>query len=110
MINYEWKIKDQWNGISLDAATQKDFIEKSSIEEFIFERYYGFTKLSNNKTQEYRINHPKWMTHKIIHSEVNCDFGKMYGREFVNLNYKQPDSVLLADGSIVSVNWKRLEF
>jgi len=109
-ITYEWKMKDKWNSIRVQSAINKDKIEPSSIEEFIFERYFGFTKLSPSSTQEYRIHHPKWMTNKILNSNIDCDFGTMYGAAFSNLNNQAPSSIIMAEGSQVSVNWKRRQF
>lgn len=109
-IQYDWKQKGNWNSILVCAATEKFKIEASTIEEFIFERYFGFTKLNDNLTQEYRINHPNWMTNKIIRAEVNCDFENMYGKSFASLKDTLPHSVLLAEGSSISVNWERHQF
>jgi len=109
-INYEWKMKDKWNSITVQSAINKDKIAPSSIEEFIFERYFGFTKLSPSSTQEYRIHHPKWMTNKILNSNIDCDFGIMYGVAFSNLNNQAPSSIIMAEGSQVSVSWKRKQF
>jgi uncharacterized protein YqjF (DUF2071 family) len=109
-INYQWKMKDKWNSIRVQSKINKDKIALSSIEEFIFERYFGFTKLSPSSTQEYRIHHPKWMTNKILNSNIDCDFGTMYGDAFSNLNNQAPSSIIMAEGSQVSVNWKRNQF
>ena len=109
-IKYEWKMKDKWNSISVHSEINKHKIEPSSMEEFIFERYFGFTKLSSNNTQEYRIHHPKWMTNKILNNSIDCDFGMMYGNAFSNLNNQVPSSIIMAEGSQVNVNWKRNQF
>jgi uncharacterized protein YqjF (DUF2071 family) len=109
-INYQWKMKDKWNSITVQSAINNDKIAPSSIEEFIFERYFGFTKLSPSSTQEYRIHHPKWMTNKILNNNIDCDFGTMYGAAFSNLNNQAPSSIIMAEGSQVSVNWKRRQF
>jgi len=109
-INYEWKMKDKWNSITVQSDTNKYKIESSSIEEFIFERYFGFTKISPSSTQEYRIQHSKWNTHKILDYTIDCDFGTMYGDTFSNLNNQIPSSIIMAEGSQVSVNWKRNKF
>lgn len=109
-IQYEWKMKDKWNSITVQADTSKNIIEPSSIEEFIFERYFGFTKLTHFSTQEYKIHHPKWMTHNILNNNIDCDFGTMYGEAFSNLNNQMPNSIIMAEGSQVAVNWKRIQF
>jgi uncharacterized protein YqjF (DUF2071 family) len=109
-IQYEWKMNEKWNAITVQSDTNKYKIEPSSIEEFIFERYFGFTKLSPLSTQEYRIHHPKWNTHKILNYNIDCDFGPMYGNAFANLNNQAPNSIIMAEGSEVRVKWKRDKF
>jgi len=109
-IKYEWNINDKWNSITVKSDTNKYKIEQSTIEEFIFERYFGFTKISASSTQEYKIRHPKWMTHKILDRHIDCDFKSMYGDTFSGLNNQTPDSIILAEGSQVSVDWKRERF
>lgn len=109
-IKYEWKINHKWNSIEVQSDTDKHKIEQATIEEFIFERYFGFTKISNTSTQEYQIHHPKWMTNKILNTNINCDFRSMYGDAFSGLDNQKPDSVILAEGSQVSVDWKRMRF
>ena len=79
-----------------------------SIEEYIFEHYYGYTKVNNTTTQEYKVNHLRWETNHVNNYKINCDFGKMYGRSFEFLNNKEPDNVIMAEGSEVSVKWKRV--
>lgn len=109
-IHYEWKMKNKWNSITVQSDINKYQIEPSSIEEFIFERYFGFTKISPTSTQEYKIHHPKWMTNKVLNTTIDCDFGSMYGDAFSNLNNHTPDSIIMAEGSQVNVNWKRDQF
>ena len=109
-IQYDWKMNEKWNSITVQSDFNKYKIEPSSIEEFIFERYFGFTKLSPSSTQEYRIHHPKWNTHKILNYTIDCDFGPMYGNAFACLNNQAPNSIIMAEGSQVRVNWKRDKF
>jgi hypothetical protein len=109
-IVYEWKKNEQWNSLTVNTETTQQKIESNSIEEFIFERYFGFTKLDNDNSQEYRIAHPKWMTNKILNYNIQCDFGAMYGAPFAHLNNKAPDSIIQAEGSAVTINWERDKF
>ena len=81
-----------------------------SIEEFIFEHYYGYTKINNQLSQEYKVNHPRWQVNKVIDYSIHCDFKAMYGNDFSLLSNQQPDSVIIAEGSPVTVKWKRTTF
>lgn len=109
-IQYEWKKNGKWNSISVSANIEKHSIEAETMELFIFERYFGFTKINNNLSQEYRINHAKWLTNKIIEAEVTCDFENMYGKSFSVLNNTAPSSIMLAEGSLITVDWNRVKF
>ena len=50
------------------------------------------------------------MTHKILNNSIDCDFGPMYGNAFASLNDQAPNSIIIAEGSEVRVNWKRTKF
>ena len=109
-IEYEWKVKNIWNGMYINALTEKQMMIPGSIEAFIFEHYYGYTKLNTSLSQEYKVNHPSWMINEVLEYKINCDFKKMYGVDFGFLNSVKPDSVILAEGSPVSVKWNRTSF
>lgn len=106
-ILYKWFINQQWNSISVDASSTKEAMQKHSFEEFIFEHYYGYTKIDEAITEEYQINHPRWNINKINAFDINCDFEKMYGKQFSFLNKAQPEAVFLAEGSAISIKLKR---
>ena len=109
-IQYDWKINKRWNYIAVHAAKKNEPMLPESIEEFIFEHYYGYTRISDLHSQEYKVNHPRWEVNKVLDYAVLCDFKAMYGDDFSFLNNQQPHSVILAQGSPVTVDWKRTSF
>ncbi len=109
-IKYQWKINKEWNHITVNATNENEKMLPDSVEEFIFEHYYGYTKMNTQLTQEYKVNHPRWQVNKIIDYSIHCDFKSMYGNDFSFLSEQKPDSVMLAEGSPVTVNWKRTSF
>jgi len=109
-IQYEWKKANRWNKIKVNACIEKQLIKKNTIEEYIFEHYYGYTKINETSSQEYRVNHPRWEINSVIDYDIDCDFGSMYGKAFKFLNNQQPSSVIVAEGSEVSVKWNRETF
>ncbi len=106
-IEYLWKVKNNWNRLSVLAEVKSEPIEIGGFEEFIFDHYYGYTKINNLTTEEYIIEHPQWRTNNILEFDVNCDFEEMYGKKFGFLNISAPSSVMIVDGSFVAVKWKR---
>ncbi|MBK9735248.1 MAG: DUF2071 domain-containing protein [Saprospiraceae bacterium] len=109
-IAYHWKVQSKWNSIKVDASTVKMKMEEESVEEFIFEHYFGYTKVNPAQSIEYKVNHPRWEINSILHSEIECDFTALYGHDFEILNTIKPHSVMLAEGSEISVDWKRVSF
>ena len=94
-------------GVELDLYDGKAYV---SLVGFIFEHYYGYTKISENVSQEYKINHPRWMVNDVTEKSIKCDFTSMYGHSFSHLSNKEPDSVIIAEGADISVDWKRQPF
>ena len=109
-IRYEWKINNTWNHIAVNAVVENEKMLPGSIEEFIFEHYYGYTKINDHLSQEYKVNHPSWQVNKVINYSIDCDFKSMYGNDFSFLSNHQTDSVIIAEGSPVTVKWKRTQF
>lgn len=107
-IDYSWKKDNKWNKIHVEAHTIGNAMKAGSVEAFIFEHYFGYTRVNQNKTLEYRINHPSWKINQVIDHSIDCDFEKMYGSDFEFLNAQEPDNVILAEGSDISVKWKRI--
>lgn len=109
-ILYNWKKNNHWNALSVVAQNSLQPIVTGSMESFIFERYFGFTKINDHTTQSYRIHHKKWKVYPVLSAKVSCKFDQMYGGSFEGLNRVLPNTVFLAEGSDVTVNWKRETF
>ena len=109
-IEYKWKIAKKWNSLSVIAGLEKKMMVKESFEEFIFEHYYGYSMINKSISEEYQIEHPRWKINEVIQYSINCDFEKMYGKDFDFLNSSNPKSVIIAEGSSVAVNWRRTRF
>lgn len=99
--------KNIWNSITLKSTTYSHTIEKNSFEEFIYEHYFGYTKVDNITTLEYEIIHPSWQTNEVIEAKIDCDFASMYGNDFGFLSSTTPEKVMIAEGSNIAVKWKR---
>jgi uncharacterized protein len=106
-IKYEWLKDNKWNSIALETSTASEAMQEGSFEQFIFEHYYGYTKINDEATEEYRLHHPSWKINSITKCAIDCDFKSMYGNDFEILNQTKPKAVFIAEGSKVEVEWKR---
>ena len=102
-IRYNWRHHGHWQTVSAHASLQPQPIAPSSIDEFITEHYWGYTKRRGGGTGEYGVAHPRWLTYPILTSQVDADFGSLYGPAFADLTHRQPDHVLLAEGSAIAI-------
>ncbi|MEL7123992.1 MAG: DUF2071 domain-containing protein [Bacteroidota bacterium] len=106
-VTYEWVTKGKLQSFSVETAVEAIPIEVGSEAEFITEHYWGYTKVNERKTFEYEVTHPRWDVYPVKKQEINVDYGLVYGDDFKFLNQLQPKSVMLAEGSEISVENKR---
>lgn len=107
-IGYFWKNKSKWNGLEVTANPNVYSLQAGSKEEFITEHYWGYSSTDQNKTGEYKVQHPKWDLYPVEQYTIDCDFAELYGNNFAILNGQQPASVFLAEGSPISVYSKKI--
>ncbi len=79
----------------------------NSEAEFLFEHYWGYTKVDSETTCEYAVRHPRWRLHAVKRYRIDFDFGRIFGSEFAFLQNRKPDSVFMAEGSPISVSDKK---
>jgi len=101
-VEYQWK-QERWNTMMVHAGSVSNPIAAGSDEEFIFEHYWGYTKVNDHKTFEYKVEHPRWEVYPVSAFHIEVDFGNVYGSEFAELSKMKPVSVFLAEGSEVKV-------
>ncbi|MBC8988151.1 DUF2071 domain-containing protein [Pedobacter sp. N36a] len=105
-VEYQWKYKDKWQLFGVNSALTLSEIEEGSEAEFITEHYWGYAKLTDTVTNEYEVRHPRWMEYKVNSFNIAVDFELNYGKDFKFLNEKSPASVMLAEGSEITVERK----
>jgi uncharacterized protein len=110
LVEYSWRKNNKWHTFQVRASNKGKEIEQNSETEFITEHYWGYAKVSRDKTNEYEVTHPKWSSYEVMDYAIDVNFGEIYGAEFGFLNIQRPVSVMLAEGSEISVeNKKRIE-
>ena len=102
-IEYSWEKSNSHNSIKIVTGTELFDIENGSEEEFITEHYWGYTRINENMTSEYGVEHPRWKIYKTLDYEINVNFENTYPKEFGFLDSVNPASVFLAEGSEIEV-------
>ncbi len=102
-VEYAWRHRGHWHRLAVEAAPIAQPIATGSEEEFLTEHYWGYTKRTRGNTSEYGVEHPRWSIYPIRSHTVEADFAALYGPAFAPLTGAKPTSILLAEGSAVSV-------
>ena len=100
---YSWG-QDAQNRFSATISGELSYPPKASLDEFITEHYWGYTK-GPKYTLEYHVEHPQWKCCRVIDYEIQVDFAETYGERFAFLNEARPSSVQYAQGSAVTVSF-----
>ena len=105
-VEYRWRKNAQWNRFQVIAETHPHPMEQGSETEFITEHYWGYSQ-HPTYTIEYEVTHPKWDAYRVLDHSIELDFGQVYGADFSFLNHMEPVSVMLAEGSAITVESRR---
>lgn len=102
-LKYAWQKNDFENSVKIEFAENLGVPEENSHGEFIIEHYWGYTKRNQSRTDEYKVEHPKWELFEVNYAEIDVDFGALYGERFAHLSNTKPHSIFMAKGSPISV-------
>jgi uncharacterized protein YqjF (DUF2071 family) len=100
---YRWGRGAQSNRVAVRDLGEPSLPEPGSLAEFITEHYWGYTRRSAVRTDEYRVDHPQWEHRTVGEWSLDVDFAAVYGPEWAFLAEQEPSSVLYAVGSEVAV-------
>ena len=107
-VEYNWRLNGIHNSFSVRAALDPTIIKENSETEFITEHYWGYTKAGQNSTFEYEVVHPRWNSYEVSEHKIHVNFESVYGEEFAELTNLEPTSVMLAEGSEITVENKKI--
>jgi len=102
-FSYFWSKGDCQNSMTVEIGDSLGLAAENSHAEFITEHYWGYTRRGADRTDEYKVEHPKWELFDVTYAEIDVDFGFTYGEKFDFLTDTEPASILLAKGSEVAV-------
>ncbi|MBL9124583.1 MAG: DUF2071 domain-containing protein [Planctomycetaceae bacterium] len=102
-VTYAWRLRGRWNQCYLRTFGLAELAAGGSLEEFITEHYWGYTRRPDGATLEYQVTHPRWRVWKAAEAHLDCDVADLYGPEFASVLGKSPRSALLAEGSEIAM-------
>jgi hypothetical protein len=101
-VCYEWRAGTRWHSLSARGRGEGAIPEPGTLEAFIAEHHWGYTRQRSGGTIEYRVEHPSWRVWPAAALRIDADFGQVYDAPLAAM-LGQPASAFLADGSQVTV-------
>ena len=102
-VEYEWRLDGACCKLYAHALLPPAPAEEGSLEQFITEHYWGYSKQKRGDSLEYQVSHVPWNVWKPATAGFEGDSSNIYGRELGAILERRPDSAFIADGSPVKV-------
>jgi uncharacterized protein YqjF (DUF2071 family) len=108
---YSWTLAERDDStdhsIRVVASGPAAYPPPGSLEEFIIEHQWGYSVKDGGECFEYRVERPPWRVYPVESYGFRVDAGRVYGPEFAPALKMKPVSVILAEGSAISVSFGR---
>ena len=91
------------NRLGVECEGDARPLAQGSLEQFIAEHYWGYTRINSHQTGEYRVEHPAWNIWQVAQPYLLCDINALYGTAFEPYLHRRPRSAFLAEGSPIAV-------
>jgi len=104
---YEWKRDGEWERVIALVTEAPRPMRRASVEEFIAENYWGYTRRDAKPTLEYEVTHAPWKISMVADCMIEADLPALYGPRFAERFASAPVSTFVADGSPVTVSYGR---
>ena len=102
-VSYAFRQTGRWHRLSARRTGPLEHPASGTLDEFIIEHYYGYTRQRTGKTLEYRVDHPPWRLAPVDEVIWDVDATAIYGEPLGRCLSSPPTSAFVADGSAVRV-------
>jgi uncharacterized protein YqjF (DUF2071 family) len=102
-LSYQMRIANQTVSVEATTMGKQRTLCEGSIEHFILEHYWGYTKQRDDTTSEYRVKHAPWRYWEAPTAAVKGEINSLYPASFKDALGKPPHSTFVACGSPVEV-------
>jgi uncharacterized protein len=100
---YEWQFEGRWCHLYASATGTPAAPLEGSLEQFITEHTWGYSRKRNGACVEYQVSHIPWQVWTATSAGFEGDGTALYGAGFGDVLARQPDSAFIANGSAVQV-------
>jgi uncharacterized protein len=102
-IEYRWELNRQRFRLHGQTDGNPSRAAEGSLEQFISEHYWGYSRRRDGSSLEYHVQHDPWRIWRASNATFEGDGAALYGSEFGSVLSQPPRSAFIADGSAVLV-------
>jgi uncharacterized protein len=106
-VEYTWKSKQQRFSVQAQTDGNPSRAAEGSLEQFISEHYWGYSRRRDGSSLEYHVQHEPWRIWRASNAAFEGDGAALYGSELGSVLSQPPRSAFIADGSAVLVHAAR---
>jgi uncharacterized protein len=100
---YEWRHNGKWLKVRAEVDGDASLPAPGSLEQFVSEHYWGYSRQRDGSTKEYQVTHPRWRVWRSANAGFEGDGRELYGPAFGGALAPKAASAFIADGSPVRV-------
>jgi hypothetical protein len=102
-ITHRMRAEGHWHVASVEARVPPIPLPAEGLAPFLTEQQWGYGRTRTGRLLRYRVEHPSWRIYPVEDWNLSVDFARLYGRRWSCLQDAEPLSILLAEGSAVTV-------
>lgn len=103
-VVYEWYRDKEWERIVALTVGAPRPMRRESVEEFVTERQWRFTRHPSRPTTTYHIAHERWNITLLEDCLFEVDLETLYGPRFTDALSGEPVSSIISSGSTVTLH------
>jgi uncharacterized protein YqjF (DUF2071 family) len=102
-LEYSWELQRQRFRLHGQTEGNPSLAAEGSLEQFISEHYWGYSRSRNGRSLEYHVAHERWRIWRASGAVFEGHGASLYGSDFAGVLSRPPHSAFIADGSPVLV-------
>ena len=102
-VRHDWSYRGSSHHLQVRAKEVPHLPDEESQEHFFKEHDLGVGTDRKGRVLTYSVEHPHWLVHEVLDTSWQIDWQQLYGEEFAFLTEAEPVSIVLAEGSAISV-------
>ncbi len=102
-VEYSWRYRGNWSKLFARSSERPKLPAENSLEQYITEHYWGYSRRKSGSTLEYHVTHSPWLVSVASEAFFAGNARELYGKELGVVLSNRPDSAYVANGSPVEV-------